>query len=155
MGLPIPVPALYEAFDIPFPEEDARTLSYDDQDLFQYHLQYGILTVNEVRSRLGLNPIAGGDVPTNRTAPAPAPRSGVDGPPPPSAPHGGSPSREGDNPEASVIEEVSDPSERRFAERVRDAVVRFLDPSKKKRLSPSPTLTSASPPPWWREPPLD
>lgn len=33
------------------------------QDLYQYHLQFGIATKNEVRKRLGLEPIEGGDVP--------------------------------------------------------------------------------------------
>lgn len=33
------------------------------QQIYGYHLQYGVLTLNEMRARLGLPPIAGGDEP--------------------------------------------------------------------------------------------
>jgi hypothetical protein len=50
-------------FGIPtenLPEAD-ETQSEDGAKIFAYHLQYGILTVNEVRETLGKPPIKGGD----------------------------------------------------------------------------------------------
>ena len=38
-----------------------RTLRYDDQNLYQYHLEFGVLTINEVRRSLGLPLVAWGD----------------------------------------------------------------------------------------------
>lgn len=35
----------------------------DPQPLYQYHFQFGVVTTNEARARLGLPPIAGGDEP--------------------------------------------------------------------------------------------
>jgi phage gp29-like protein len=73
-GVPIGVDHIYERFRIPAPEQGQRVLRYDDNSLFQYHLQYGTITKNEVRASLGLPPMPGGDMPANSDVPAgPAP----------------------------------------------------------------------------------
>lgn len=48
-------------FGIPLLPEKDSTADLSKGDLFQYHFQYGIVTVNEARARLGLDPIEGGD----------------------------------------------------------------------------------------------
>jgi phage gp29-like protein len=97
MGVPISLKHIHEAFDLPIPAEGERTLRFDDTNLYQYHLQYGILTVNEVRATLGLPPVMTGDAPTN------AGRAGMDLP---LAPAGtGSPA---EGVEDSLIEELED-----------------------------------------------
>jgi phage gp29-like protein len=65
MGVPLPVGYFYEKYGRPSPAEGAGRLQYDDANLFQYHLQFGILTINEVRRRLGLAPVPWGDQPTS------------------------------------------------------------------------------------------
>ena len=44
---------------------EAGRLQYDDSNLYQYHLQFGVLTINEVRVKLGLPPVPWGDKPTS------------------------------------------------------------------------------------------
>jgi HK97 family phage portal protein len=41
-----------------------------EANIFKYHMDYGVLTLNEIRARLGLPPIAGGDVPPQPMLPA-------------------------------------------------------------------------------------
>jgi SPP1 gp7 family putative phage head morphogenesis protein len=50
LGLPPEIPK----------EEDGADL--ESKDLFRYHLEFGILTINEIRASLGMGPIPGGDV---------------------------------------------------------------------------------------------
>lgn len=52
--------ALMESYGIPLLSEAPPT--GQGAALFQYHLEFGIVTVNEVRKFLGLEPIPGGDI---------------------------------------------------------------------------------------------
>lgn len=65
MGVRIPTSYFYERFLIPQPNDDEPFLSHDDQDVFQYHMQFGVLTINEARYRLGLPPVPWGEAPVN------------------------------------------------------------------------------------------
>lgn len=65
MGVPLPVGYFYEKYGRPSPAGEGARLQYDDSNLYQYHLQFGILTINEVRRRLGLSPVPWGDQPTS------------------------------------------------------------------------------------------
>lgn len=56
MGAKVDVGRLTEEFGLPI-----DVASILGQQLFQYHLNFGILTINEARARLGLPPIKGGD----------------------------------------------------------------------------------------------
>jgi hypothetical protein len=64
MGVPLPLRYFYEKYGRPEAADGERPLRYDDHNLFQYHLQFGVLTVNEVRTTLGLSPVPWGDRPT-------------------------------------------------------------------------------------------
>lgn len=65
MGVPLPLRYFYEKYGRPQVAEGDRQLRYDDTNLFQYHLQFGVLTVNEVRASLGLSPVDWGARPTS------------------------------------------------------------------------------------------
>lgn len=65
MGVPLPLRYFYEKYGRPEAADGDRRLRYDDHNLFQYHLQFGVLTVNEVRATLGLSPVPWGDRPTS------------------------------------------------------------------------------------------
>lgn len=65
MGVPLPERYFYEKYGRPAPIGVDAKLQYDDSNVYQYHLQFGILTVNEVRAKLGLAPVAWGDRPTS------------------------------------------------------------------------------------------
>ncbi|HMJ57253.1 MAG TPA: DUF935 family protein [Polyangiaceae bacterium] len=60
-GMPLDLAALGEEFEIPFLKTEGGEIKAG-QPLFQYHLDYGVLTVNEARARMGLKPIKGGNV---------------------------------------------------------------------------------------------
>lgn len=60
-GVALPRAYFYEKYQRPAPLADEAALRYDDQNLFQYHLRYGILTVNEARERLGMAPVPWGE----------------------------------------------------------------------------------------------
>lgn len=45
---------------------DGDTLTFNDQDILQYHLETGVLTINEARARLKLPRVDWGDVPVRR-----------------------------------------------------------------------------------------
>jgi phage gp29-like protein len=60
-GVRLPEWWFHERYGRPVPAEGEATLRYDDANFYQYHLHYGILTVNEVRARLGLPPVAWGE----------------------------------------------------------------------------------------------
>jgi phage gp29-like protein len=56
------------------------SITRSDQPIFAYHIESGIVTVNEVRARLGLQPIEGGDRMTGAAAtppPVAAPATGA------------------------------------------------------------------------------
>jgi phage gp29-like protein len=61
LGVPIPLRYFHERYGRPAPTAGEESLRYDDANLFGYHLQYGILTINEARARLGLGPVPGGE----------------------------------------------------------------------------------------------
>ncbi len=61
LGVPVPLDYFYKRYKRPVPQGNERTLRYDDNNLYQYHLQYGVLTINEVRATLGLKPVPWGD----------------------------------------------------------------------------------------------
>jgi len=65
MGVPLPLSYFYERYKRPAPLEKERSLRFDDNNLYQYHLQFGVLTINEVRRTLGLEPVAWGDTPAS------------------------------------------------------------------------------------------
>ena len=67
LGVPLPLQYFYERYKRPAPLPDERALRYDDNNLYQYHLQYGVLTINEVRATLGLPPVPWGDSLPQRT----------------------------------------------------------------------------------------
>lgn len=67
IGVPIPLSYFYERYRRPVPREGDRALRYDDANLYQYHLQFGVLTINEVRKTLGLPAVSWGDVPPQLT----------------------------------------------------------------------------------------
>jgi len=61
MGIPLPLGYFYEKYKRPAPRTDERSLRYDDNNLYQYHLEFGVLTINEIRRSLGLNPVPWGN----------------------------------------------------------------------------------------------
>lgn len=61
LGVPLPLVYFYQRYKRPVPLTGERALRYDDNNLYQYHLQYGVLTINEVRATLGLPPVEWGD----------------------------------------------------------------------------------------------
>ncbi|MBN1518435.1 DUF935 family protein [Candidatus Sumerlaeota bacterium] len=65
MGLRVPVDWIHAQLGVPAAGEQERSLRYDDQNLYQYHLQWGVLTTNEVRRSMGLAPLPYGDAPAN------------------------------------------------------------------------------------------
>jgi len=64
LGVALPQGYFYERYGRPAPAGEEAPLRFDDANFYQYHLQFGILTVNEVRARLGLAPVAWGDART-------------------------------------------------------------------------------------------
>ncbi len=60
LGVPLSTQYFYQRYRGPAPSEDERPLRYDDNNLFQYHLRYGVLTINEVRRSLGLPEVSWG-----------------------------------------------------------------------------------------------
>jgi phage gp29-like protein len=61
MGVPLPLGYFYEKYKRPAPRADERSLRYDDNNLYQYHLEFGVLTINEIRRSLGLEPVPWGN----------------------------------------------------------------------------------------------
>ncbi len=65
IGVSLPQSYFYERYGRPAPSENDTVLRYDDANFYGYHLQYGVLTVNEVRRRLNLDPVPWGGRPTS------------------------------------------------------------------------------------------
>lgn len=63
LGVPLGVDYFYRRYRRPAPAPTDRKLKYDDANFYQYHLQYGVLTINEVREALGLPRVPWGDRP--------------------------------------------------------------------------------------------
>lgn len=80
--------------DIRIVEANMQTMdqltSQKEPEIYQYHIQAGIPTVNEVRARLHLKPVPGGEKPANQIAPGQAAETHdhVEKPPPPAPPPG-------------------------------------------------------------------
>ncbi|MBX7247007.1 MAG: DUF935 domain-containing protein [Candidatus Sumerlaeaceae bacterium] len=66
MGVALPAAYFYQRYQRPAPTASQRSLRYDDANLYQYHLQYGVLTINEVRATLGLEAVPWGNRPPRR-----------------------------------------------------------------------------------------
>lgn len=64
-NVPLDMVAMAERYGLPVDRERAQ--EQPPAQLFQYHLTFGIVTINEVRERLGLAPIPGGDKPPEPT----------------------------------------------------------------------------------------
>jgi len=67
-GVPIAV-AEARALGLGLPEDppgDSALLRFNDQDILAYHIESGILTINEARARLNLSSVDWGDVPVRR-----------------------------------------------------------------------------------------
>lgn len=64
LGVPLPLSYFHEQYGRPAPTDDAAPLRFDDANFYQYHLQFGVLTINEVRARLQLPPVPWGDART-------------------------------------------------------------------------------------------
>jgi hypothetical protein len=83
LGVPIDIVKFCEEFQV-----DLRTTKPEEifagQQLFQYHLEFGIITVNQALARLGLPPVPGGDVrPVSATALAQLEQTRISGGPSP------------------------------------------------------------------------
>lgn len=65
IGVELPVSYFHERYGRRAARANEPTLSHDDSNLFQYHLRYGVLTINEVRERLHLAPVPWGNRPTS------------------------------------------------------------------------------------------
>jgi phage gp29-like protein len=63
LGVPLPLSYFYERYKRPAPKPADHAIRYDDNNLYQYHIQFGVLTINEVRQSLGLPPVPWGDRP--------------------------------------------------------------------------------------------
>ena len=50
---------MHEKFNIPQPNKDDEILQPQRKEIFEYHLRFGLIKVNEVRERLGLPPLPG------------------------------------------------------------------------------------------------
>lgn len=64
LGVTLPQSYFYEQYGRPAPTAAETPLQFDDANFYGYHLQYGILTINEVRERLNLDPVPWGEVQT-------------------------------------------------------------------------------------------
>lgn len=78
LGVSLPQSYFYTRYGRPAPRPGELPLKYDDANFYQYHLQFGVLTVNEVRERLQLPPVPWGDI---RTASPGTEIEGVSGSP--------------------------------------------------------------------------
>lgn len=66
---PIDVRSLLEGYGVPL--QDPKDIEQTGQ-VFKYHLDYGALSLNEIRERLGLPPVDGGNEPPKPVAAAPS-----------------------------------------------------------------------------------
>lgn len=61
LGISLPMSYFHHRYGRPAPADGETPLRFDDANFYQYHLQFGVLTINEVRARLGLAPVPWGD----------------------------------------------------------------------------------------------
>ncbi|MCC5876912.1 MAG: DUF935 family protein [Candidatus Sumerlaeia bacterium] len=64
LGVSLPQSYFYTRYGRPAPQPGELPLKYDDANFYQYHLQFGVLTINEVRERLQLPPVPWGGMRT-------------------------------------------------------------------------------------------
>lgn len=62
VGAYIDTAAVLESYGIPMRELTEQQAQSAQAKVFEYHLKYGTMTVNEVRQQLGLKPVSGGNV---------------------------------------------------------------------------------------------
>lgn len=62
IGVPISTAWFYRRYRRPVPAGAETPLRYDEQNMFQYHLHYGVLTINEAREKMGMPPVPWGNV---------------------------------------------------------------------------------------------
>jgi len=70
LGLRVEQSVIRDKYGLPDPAEDIEPellLGADKNRLFEYHMKYGAVKINEVRSMLGLPPVPGGDKLLERT----------------------------------------------------------------------------------------
>lgn len=70
-GVPIEVAEARTALGLPAEPAKGELLRFNDQDVLQYHIESGILTINEARSVLGLKDVDWGNVPVRKTGVTP------------------------------------------------------------------------------------
>jgi hypothetical protein len=75
-GVPIAVAEARTALGLAAEPTDEELLRFNDQDVLQYHIESGILTINEIRSVLGLEPVDWGDVPVRKAGVSPVSTEG-------------------------------------------------------------------------------
>ncbi len=76
LGVPLPLGYFHQRYGRPAPTAEEDTLRFDDANFYQYHLQFGVLTINEVRQRLGMEQVPWGDERTAAGGPIPPAASG-------------------------------------------------------------------------------
>jgi len=75
-GVPIGVGEARTALGLSDEPPDDKLLRFNDQDVLQYHIESGVLTINEVREVLGLSKVDWGDVPVRKAGVTPVNISG-------------------------------------------------------------------------------
>lgn len=70
-GVPIAVAEARTALGLTDKPPTGELLRFNDQDVLQYHIESGILTINEVRKVLGLDPVNWGNVPVRKQGVSP------------------------------------------------------------------------------------
>lgn len=63
IGVRVPPSYFYTTYNLPQPEdgEDIVSPASDAGKLYEYHLKYQVASINEIRAKLGLPPVPGGD----------------------------------------------------------------------------------------------
>jgi len=70
-GVPVGVSEARVALGLSEEPPEGKQLRFNDQDVLQYHIESGVLTINEVRNVLGLPDVDWGNVPVRKTGVAP------------------------------------------------------------------------------------
>jgi len=66
-GVPIGVKEARAVLGLPETPADDKLLRFNDQDVLQYHIENGLLTINEARKVLGLPAVSWGNTPVRKT----------------------------------------------------------------------------------------
>lgn len=74
-GVPVGVTEARVALALPEEVPPGPLLRFNDQDVLQYHIEAGVITINEVRTVLGLPPMPWGDVPVRKNTVRPVARN--------------------------------------------------------------------------------